>query len=148
MAEQSKNPYRVKVPDIDYWRGKIGCTTGCPVKTDARGYVIAIAEGKYDDAYRIARAPNPFASMCGRICGAPCEAKCTRGNIGVDTSGPVAIRALKRFATEQYGVENLKDLKKTTSRGSAIRSPFSRSSTLPADKWRWACRSTGFRASL
>ena len=115
MAEQSKTPYRVKVPDIDYWRGKIGCTTGCPVKTDARGYVIAIAEGRYDDAYRIARAPNPFASMCGRICGAPCETKCTRGNVGVDTSGPVAIRALKRFATEQYGVENLKDLKKTLS---------------------------------
>ena len=113
MAEpsaQAQTPYRVKVPDIDYWRGKIGCQTGCPVKTDARGYVIAIAEGRYDDAYAIARAPNPFASMCGRICGAPCEVKCTRGNIGSDTSGPVAIRALKRFATEQYGVENLKDL--------------------------------------
>ncbi|MGO8671024.1 MAG: FAD-dependent oxidoreductase, partial [Capsulimonadaceae bacterium] len=119
MAEQTKTPYRVKVPDIDYWRGKIGCTTGCPVKTDARGYVIAIAEGRYDDAYRIARAPNPFASMCGRICGAPCETKCTRGNVGVDTSGPVAIRALKRFATEQYGVENLKDLRKTLSYSNA-----------------------------
>jgi len=123
MADNNKTPYRVKVPDIDYWRGKIGCQTGCPVKTDARGYVIAIAEGRYDDAYRIARAPNPFASLCGRICGAPCEAKCTRGNVGVDTSGPVTIRALKRFATEQYGVENLKNLRKTVemsnARGSA-----------------------------
>jgi NADPH-dependent glutamate synthase beta subunit-like oxidoreductase len=51
--------------------------------------------------------------MCGRICGAPCEAKCTRGNVGVDTSGPVAIRALKRFATEQYGIENVKSLRET-----------------------------------
>lgn len=109
MAESTPTPYRVKVPDIDYWRGKIGCQSGCPVKTDARGYVIAIAEGRYDDAYAIARAPNPFASMCGRICGAPCEVKCTRGNI----DEPVAIRALKRFATEQYGVENLKDLSKS-----------------------------------
>lgn len=123
MADDTKTPYRVKVPDIDYWRGKIGCATGCPVKTDARGYVIAIAEGRYDDAYAIARAPNPFASMCGRICGAPCEVKCTRGNIGTETSGPVAIRALKRFATEQYGVENLKDLRRSlgysNARGSA-----------------------------
>lgn len=109
MAESTQTPYRVKVPDIDYWRGKIGCQSGCPVKTDARGYVIAIAEGRYDDAYAIARAPNPFASMCGRICGAPCEVKCTRGNI----DEPVAIRALKRFATEQYGVENLKDLSRS-----------------------------------
>lgn len=123
MAQEQKLPYRVKVPDIDYWRGKIGCTTGCPVKTDARGYVIAIAEGRYEDAYRIARAPNPFASMCGRICGAPCEVSCTRGKVAVDTSGPVAIRALKRFATEVYGVERVRDLRETlessNARGSA-----------------------------
>jgi NADPH-dependent glutamate synthase beta subunit-like oxidoreductase/ferredoxin len=112
MSEE-KQPYRVKVPDIDYWRGKIGCQTGCPVKTDARGYVIAIAEGRYEDAYMIARAPNPFASMCGRICSAPCEVSCTRGKIGTEISGPVAIRALKRFATEVYGVENVRDLKTT-----------------------------------
>lgn len=123
MPEEKKQPYRVKVPDIDYWRGKIGCQSGCPVKTDARGYVIAIAEGRYEDAYMIARAPNPFASMCGRICGAPCELSCTRGKIGTEISGPVAIRALKRFATEVYGVENVHDLKTTleysNARGSA-----------------------------
>ncbi len=124
MADERKTPYRVKVPDIDYWRGKIGCQTGCPVKTDSRGYVIAIAEGRYDDAYAIARAPNPFASMCGRICGAPCEVKCTRGNIGTDTSGPVAIRALKRFATEQYGVENLHNLHKSLEYSNARGSAF------------------------
>jgi formate dehydrogenase beta subunit len=101
MPEQTKQqPYRVKVPDIDYWRGKIGCQSACPVKTDARGYVIAIGEGRYEDAYKIA---------CGRICGAPCEVKCTRGNV----DEPVAIRALKRFATEVYGVEHVRDLKTT-----------------------------------
>jgi NADPH-dependent glutamate synthase beta subunit-like oxidoreductase/ferredoxin len=119
MTEKKLEPYRVKVPDIDYWRGKIGCQSGCPVKTDARGYVIAIAEGRYEDAYMIARAPNPFASMCGRICGAPCEAKCTRGNIGTEITGPVAIRALKRFATEVYGVEKVHDLKDTLSASNA-----------------------------
>ena len=124
MADETKVPYRVKVPDIDYWRGKIGCQTGCPVKTDSRGYVIAIAEGRYEDAYAIARAPNPFASMCGRICGAPCEVKCTRGNISTDTSGPIAIRALKRFATEQYGVENLRDVRKSLSYSNARGSAF------------------------
>jgi formate dehydrogenase beta subunit len=124
MADETKVPYRVKVPDIDYWRGKIGCQTGCPVKTDSRGYVIAIAEGRYDDAYAIARAPNPFASMCGRICGAPCEVKCTRGNISTDTSGPIAIRALKRFATEQYGVENLRDVRKSLTYSNARGSAF------------------------
>jgi len=94
--------FRVEIPDIDYWQRQIKCQWGCPVRTDARGYVVAIAGGKYLDAYRIARAPNPFASICGRVCGAPCEVECRRGSI----DEPVTIRALKRFVTEKYGVES------------------------------------------
>lgn len=93
--------YKVEVPDLEYWKKMIKCQYACPVKTDARGYVIAIAEGRYEDAYRIAREPNPFASICGRVCGAPCEVKCRKGDI----DWAVSIRALKRFVTEKYGVE-------------------------------------------
>jgi NADPH-dependent glutamate synthase beta subunit-like oxidoreductase len=63
--------------------------------------VVAIAEGRYEEAYRIARAHNPFASICGRVCGAPCEAACRRG----DVDAPVSIRPLKRFVTSRYGPE-------------------------------------------
>jgi formate dehydrogenase beta subunit len=62
----------------------------CPVHTDACGYVTAIAEGRYEDAYRIARAHNPFASICGRVCGAPCEAACRRGDVDAPVSHPPA----------------------------------------------------------
>ncbi|MCE1227882.1 MAG: FAD-dependent oxidoreductase [Firmicutes bacterium] len=79
----------------------VKCQHACPVHTDACGYVTAIAEGRYDDAYRIARATNPFASICGRVCGAPCEANCRRGTL----DEPVAIRALKRFVTDKFGPE-------------------------------------------
>jgi NADPH-dependent glutamate synthase beta subunit-like oxidoreductase len=83
------------------------------VHTDARGYVRAIAEGRFEDAYLIARGPNPFASICGRVCGAPCEAACRRGQVPrVDDDGrfvakdrPIAIRALKRFVCEIAGPE-------------------------------------------
>ena len=98
----SNRQFRVEIPDIEYWQRQIKCQWGCPVRTDARGYVVAIAEGRYLDAYRIARAPNPFASICGRVCGAPCEVECRRGSI----DEPVTIRALKRFVTEKYGVES------------------------------------------
>ncbi|MBI5472763.1 MAG: FAD-dependent oxidoreductase [Ignavibacteriae bacterium] len=94
--------FRVELPDIEYWQRQIKCQWGCPVRTDARGYVIAIAEGRYFDAYKIARAPNPFASICGRVCGAPCEVECRRGSI----DDAITIRALKRFVTEQHGVES------------------------------------------
>ncbi len=62
----------------------------------------AIAEGRYEDAYIIARTPNPFASICGRVCAAPCEAKCRRGAL----DAAVSIRALKRFVSESFGVES------------------------------------------
>ncbi|SPE30001.1 FAD-dependent pyridine nucleotide-disulphide oxidoreductase [Candidatus Sulfopaludibacter sp. SbA3] len=94
--------YQVRVPDAtDYWIEMVKCRHACPVHTDACGYVTAIAEGRYEEAYRIARATNPFASICGRVCGAPCEANCRRG----DVDAPVSIRPLKRFVTEQFGPE-------------------------------------------
>ncbi|MFN8545200.1 MAG: FAD-dependent oxidoreductase [Candidatus Binatia bacterium] len=104
---------RVDVPGEGYHRNLIACQVACPVHTDARGYVRAIAAGRFEEAYLIARGPNPFASICGRICGAPCEAACRRGRVPrvdadgcfIDSDRPIAIRALKRFACEQAGVE-------------------------------------------
>ncbi|MFN7926066.1 MAG: FAD-dependent oxidoreductase [Bryobacteraceae bacterium] len=105
---------RVEIPGEGYHAALISCQAACPVHTDARGYVRAIAEGNFEEAYLIARGPNPFASICGRICGAPCEAACRRGKVPrVDDDGhfispdrPIAIRALKRFACEQAGPDN------------------------------------------
>jgi formate dehydrogenase (NADP+) beta subunit len=103
----------VRLPGDNYHRNLISCQMACPVHTDARGYVRAIAEGRFDDAYLIARGPNPFASICGRICGAPCEAACRRGQVPrIDDDGhfvandrPVSIRALKHFACSLAGPE-------------------------------------------
>jgi len=94
--------YQIEAPDAsEYWTRMVKCQDACPVHTNACGYVTAISEGQYEEAYRIARATNPFASICGRVCGAPCEANCRRG----DVDAPVSIRALKRFVTDKYGPE-------------------------------------------
>ncbi len=95
--------YQTVIPDIEFWQGMIPCQAACPVHTDAGKYVQLIAEGKYKEAYLVARSPNPFASVCGRICAAPCETSCRRGRI----DAPITIRALKRFVTEKYGVESM-----------------------------------------
>jgi NADPH-dependent glutamate synthase beta subunit-like oxidoreductase/NAD-dependent dihydropyrimidine dehydrogenase PreA subunit len=81
------------------------CKWACPVHTEAGKYVALIAEGKYREAYAVARRPNPLASICGRICAAPCETVCRRGEL----DAPIAIRALKRFVTEKFGVESMMD---------------------------------------
>jgi NADPH-dependent glutamate synthase beta subunit-like oxidoreductase/NAD-dependent dihydropyrimidine dehydrogenase PreA subunit len=93
-------PFRVSLPDLTFYQRAVECQDGCPVRTDARGYVTAIARGEYERAYLIARETNPFASTCGWVCGAPCEAACRRGKI----DAPIAIRALKRFVNDHYGV--------------------------------------------
>ena len=109
----SEGRIQVALPHSDHHKSLIACQVACPVHTDARGYVRAIANGDFDQAYLIARGPNPFASICGRICGAPCELSCRRGKIPrTDDDGsfvaldrPIAIRALKRFVCESYGAE-------------------------------------------
>ncbi len=87
------------------WRSWLGertedlrapCQAACPVGTNAGLYVSLIAGGRYDEALQVASEPNPFPAICGRVCTAPCEDVCRRGEF--DT--PIAIRDLKRFATD------------------------------------------------
>jgi NADPH-dependent glutamate synthase beta subunit-like oxidoreductase len=93
-----------RLPDLEDWKAQVKCQSGCPVATDAGRYVQLIAEGRDEEAYLVARAPNPFASVCGRVCAAPCEDACRRGAI----DAPIAIRALKRYVTERYGAESVR----------------------------------------
>lgn len=74
------------------------CQHACPAGIDVPNYVAAIATGKYEKAVEIIRERNPFPAVCGRICIHPCELKCRRGEL----DEPVAIRSLKRFASDWY----------------------------------------------
>lgn len=73
------------------------CQAACPIHTDARGYVGAIARGDVEEAIRIIHQVNPFPSVCGRICTRACESACRRGQV----DEPIAIASLKRFAADE-----------------------------------------------
>jgi NADPH-dependent glutamate synthase beta subunit-like oxidoreductase/ferredoxin len=88
--------------NLGYYSSNFPCRAACPVGTNAGGYVALIAAGRFEDAYALARAPNPFASVCGRVCAHPCEAACRRGAL----DAPIHIRALKRVVNERFGVES------------------------------------------
>lgn len=94
--------YKVKIPDLMWYRSNILCMEACPVHTDSGQYVQLIGQGKDKEAYFVLRSSNPFASVCGRICAAPCEDACRRGKI----DEPITIRSLKRYVTEKYGIES------------------------------------------
>ena len=56
-------------------------------------------KGRYDEAFEAITATNPFSSICGRVCDAPCEPACRRA----DSDGPIAIRNLKRYVMDKLG---------------------------------------------
>jgi len=91
-----------KTVNRDWLNTNFPCMMACPAHTNAGRYVSLIAEGRFEEAYRFARDPNPLASICGRVCAHPCETACRRGEI----DRPIQIRALKRFLTERYGPES------------------------------------------
>jgi NADPH-dependent glutamate synthase beta subunit-like oxidoreductase/NAD-dependent dihydropyrimidine dehydrogenase PreA subunit len=96
------NRARSKLVDLEWLESNFPCMQACPVHTQAGRYVALIAEGRYEEAYRYARLPNPFASICGLVCSHPCETACRRGQF----DAPISIRALKRFLTERHGPES------------------------------------------
>src|SRR5690242_13653527 len=104
--------YKNKKVDGDWLNTNFPCMMACPAHTNAGRYVGLIAEGRFAEAYRFARDPNPLASICGRVCAHPCETACRRGEI----DKPIAIRALKRFLTERHGPESKNPIDTSISR--------------------------------
>ena len=103
---QSKDKYQTVVPDIDYFERQIKCQYACPINTPSGQYVTAISKGEFGDAAVLARGPNPFAEICGRICAAPCQKACRRASF----DETIQIRMLKRSAMVYEKVDTKKQI--------------------------------------
>jgi heterodisulfide reductase subunit A len=79
------------------------CVQTCPAGTNVQGYVTLIREGKYREALKVIMEYLPLPGVLGRVCPAPCEKECRRGEV----DSPVSIRNLKRFAADQVDWETL-----------------------------------------
>lgn len=122
LIESYREIYDVVIPDLDYYIRQIDCRDGCPVNTDPRGYMMALHAGNFLEGYKIARGPNPFASICGMICGAPCELSCRRDRV----DKTLTIRAQKRYLDEWFGLgreAHIKSLEFSYARGSTKPKP-------------------------
>jgi heterodisulfide reductase subunit A-like polyferredoxin len=82
---------------------KAACIDACPVHTNVPGYIKLIAQGQYKEAYKLIRETNPLPAVVGRVCYAPCEEACNRGEI----DEPLCIRDLKRVPSDQWNIEEL-----------------------------------------
>ena len=79
------------------------CQNTCPAGIDIPIYIDLISQKKYKEAYEAMRNDNPLSVVCGRVCHHPCEGRCNRSKL--DDS--IAIRDLKRFATDVLLPEGL-----------------------------------------
>ena len=80
------------------------CQHVCPIGTEVPLYVSLIAHGRFEEAYNVIAKDNPLPSICARVCSHLCEGKCQAGKFG----DAIAIRALKRFATDYAMKRNLR----------------------------------------
>lgn len=82
---------------------KSPCQNSCPAGINVPEYVALIGLKEYGRATDIIRKRNPFPSVCGYVCNHPCEILCRRG----DLDESIAIKHLKRFATDNDAREEI-----------------------------------------
>jgi NADH-quinone oxidoreductase subunit F len=78
------------------------CVQACPITQDCRGYIVLIAQQRFDEAARVTLLDNPLATVLCKCCYHYCEEDCVMGGKGT----PIAIRHLKRAALE-FGKSDL-----------------------------------------
>lgn len=77
----------------------VPCLAMCPAGVDIPGYISLINAGRYEDAVRLMRKDNPFATACAYICEHPCESRCRRNMV----DDAINIRGVKRAAVDRAG---------------------------------------------
>jgi NADPH-dependent glutamate synthase beta subunit-like oxidoreductase len=80
------------------------CRQACPLGVNVQGYIQQCLRGEDSQARETLREALIFPEILGRICPAPCEDKCHRGQV---EGQPVAARAIKRYLFEGQKPEDI-----------------------------------------
>lgn len=107
-AISRKSGYATAPQDFDWLDKNIPCQKACPAGTDIPGYLKAIYDGKYEEAYEMNLRDNVFPAILGRVCSRPCESECRHGWEG--NGEPVSICFSKRSAADYRDAQKPKVL--------------------------------------
>jgi NADPH-dependent glutamate synthase beta subunit-like oxidoreductase len=69
------------------------CNDACPAGENIQGWLYESEEGRYEEAWRLITADNPFPAIMGRVCYHPCQTACNRAQL----DQPVGINSVERF---------------------------------------------------
>ncbi len=107
--------------------GTAPCKLACPAGVNSQAYVALIGQRRFKEAYQVIRERCPLPAVCGRICQHPCEAACNRAEV----DEAVAIRDLKRFATDWMYANRDGNVEEAQSKGARKRRKESASTLRP-----------------
>ena len=117
-----QSSYTYKCPT--YIQSTPPCQGSCPAGEDIRGY-LAITRGTekppagmpwQEYAWRRLTEANPFPSVMGRVCPAPCETGCNRNEV----EDHVGINSVEHFLGEYAIANKLKYVNKSTPTGKKV----------------------------
>ena len=69
------------------------CNDACPAGENIQGWLYEAEEGRYQRAWQLIVADNPFPAIMGRVCYHPCQTACNRAQL----DQPVGINSVERF---------------------------------------------------
>ena len=94
------------------------CVSGCPVNINIPDFIQQVAEGNFEEAYKIISKSSSLPAVCGRVCPqeTQCEQKCVRGIKGE----PVAIGRLERFVADWHNAHDDGNVEKPVSNGHKV----------------------------
>lgn len=98
-----------KLPLIDC--AKAPCKDGgCPINQQIPEYLSLVSEKKYAEAFKVIAKDNTAPGITGTICDHQCQNKCTR----LDYEAPLAIRAMKKIASDHSQEDFIKSIVKAS----------------------------------
>lgn len=94
------------------------CMGGCPVRIRIPEFIALVAEGKFEEAYKVIHESSSLPAVCGRVCPQEnqCEGECVRGIKGE----PVAIGRLERFVADYHNKHYSGEISKPVSNGHKV----------------------------
>ncbi len=94
------------------------CVSGCPVNIHIPDFIEKVAQGEFEEAYKIISLTSTLPAICGRVCPQEnqCEKVCVRGI----KNEPVAIGRLERFVADYHRKHNDTPFEKPRSNGHKV----------------------------
>ena len=94
------------------------CVSGCPVNIHIPDFIEKVAQGEFEEAYKIISLTSTLPAICGRVCPQEnqCEKVCVRGI----KNEPVAIGRLERFVADYHREHNDTPIEKPQSNGHKV----------------------------